>query len=57
MDAGASFGIVDGLQFAIEGNKTLRVMIIGIQVKYTVFDFFLNSSFEKLSYTLSISIH
>jgi len=31
MDAGAAFGIVDGLQFAIEGNKTLRVMIVGIQ--------------------------
>ena len=53
MDAGAAFGIVDGLQFAIEGNKTLRVMIVGIQVKSTFW--FLSS--EKLNYTLSISTH
>ena len=32
IDAGASFGIVDGLQFVIEGNSTLRVKLVGIKV-------------------------
>ena len=32
IDAGAAFGIVDGLQFVIEGNKTLKVKLIGINV-------------------------
>ena len=32
IDAGAAFGIVDGLQFVIEGNKTLKVKLVGINV-------------------------
>ena len=32
IDAGAAFGIVDGLQFVLEGNSTLRVLIVGIKV-------------------------
>merc|ERR1719454_300894 len=31
LDSGAAFGITDGLQFVIEGNSTLRVMIVGIK--------------------------
>lgn len=30
IDAGAAFGIVDGIQFVIEGNKTLKVKLVGI---------------------------
>ena len=32
LDAGAAFGIVDGLQFVIEANKTLKVKLVGITV-------------------------
>ena len=32
IDAGAAFGIVDGIQFVLEGNATLTIKLVDIQV-------------------------
>ena len=32
IDAGAAFGIVDGIQFVMEGNTTLTIKLVDIKV-------------------------